>query len=252
MNIFINVNDNYLKYAAVMLFSLRKNNPDDEIKVYLLFADISENHLNDFDRYLNKLSIELHPVRIERSLFGKFPETGRWTLETYFRLLVPMMADDFMDRCLYIDADTIIDGSISELYNMDFSGKSLVACEDIIVMNDRKDDVVFNAGVMLMNLQDIRKDYSFDRISLMIVNNPEKYPMLDQDLLNEIYSERVLFIDPEIYNRQVDSYDADANRNATIYHYSLSPKPWMANGNNEYFRLWWEYANKCEFYTSHV
>ena len=252
MNIYLNVDDNYLKYASVMLFSLRENNPHTEINVYILFTDINEVNWNQFKIYLKELNIELFPVKIERDFFIEFPDTGRWSLETYFRLMIPMVTDCSMERCLYLDADIIVDGSISELYDMSFSGKSLVVGKDTVVMRDKRNEVVFNAGVMLLNLCDIKKDYSFDRISSMIVNNPEKYPMLDQDILNDIYKERVKYFDSGIFNRQVNCYDVNARRNSIIYHYSISPKPWIADGENEYFRLWWEYANRCEYFISHV
>lgn len=252
MNIVINVDENYLKYAAVMLFSLGSNNKYSNIKVYLLYHNIDRYILLDFEKYLNSINCQLVCIKVEVDKLKKFPITDRWSIETYFRLMIPQLINE--DRVLYLDVDIIVDGGLQEMYEMELHDKIMAVCVDDIVMKERGDNKkIFNAGVMLINLKKMRQVYSFEDIYDILIAKPELFPMLDQDVLNFFYGEKVFYIDENRYNNQVCVLDSsDKSQNAIIYHYSTSPKPWMMKGNNIFQIKWNGYAEKCDFYKGDI
>lgn len=246
------MDENYLKYAAVMLYSLRINNRCNAIKVYLLYYNISECGLHKFEEYLKAINCELINIKIDRHRFDKFPDTGRWSIETYFRLMIPLLIKE--DKVLYLDADIIVDDSLMEIYEMPLGNKIMAVCVDDIVMRKRQDNKrIFNAGVMLMNLQKMRQTYSFDDIADMLMEKAELFPMLDQDVLNYLYRDKVVYLDENRFNNQVCSLGvSDKYEKAAIYHYSIWPKPWLLKGNNVFQIKWNSYAEKCDFFKGDV
>ncbi len=111
------------------------------------------------------------------------------------------------DKILYLDSDITIVGDISELYNTDM-GTNLVAAapDDIIqynkVFQDYAELVVgvesytkyFNAGVLLMNLDQLRK-FKFQEKFIYLLTTVRFSVAQDQDYLNRLCKGRVTLVD---------------------------------------------------------
>ena len=116
---------------------------------------------------------------INRSDFDtRLPRNSQWSIETYYRLMLMDILPDNIDRILYLDVDLIINGSVEEFYHVDFKGYEVIVADD---SNDKRSrdtfgskqaemfkDMLdngfryFNAGVMLFNVQEIRKIHNFN------------------------------------------------------------------------------------------
>ena len=254
MNIAINVNDAYIPCAMVMLQSLFENNPECSIVVHLLHASVSETELEKFRRYINSQNGELKVYTIDTAVFQKFPDVGRWSVETYFRLLLPEVMPVQIKKVLYLGADIIVNGSIKELYNMDFGKYCIIACPNMDCAVDaeernkrwnRKGQLqYFNAGVMLLNLEKMRKRCSIEKYCSIIRKAPDDFPMLDQDLLNYVFGNDVSYVPALKYNYIIAPNSELEEGSTIIYHFGTKDKPWQKMGAEKYYEIWWQYARK--------
>ena len=112
-----------------------------------------------------------------------------------------------LDKALYLDADLVINGSIEPLWELDLEGYYCAGVDDIFIrrINYRKilelaeKDVYINAGVLLLNLKDLRKDKIQEKLlqHTSIYINRDRYQ--DQDAINCICKGKIKLI-PNIYN----------------------------------------------------
>ena len=120
MNILVTIDQNYIKQLEVMMFSLRRHHPKEELDVYLLHEKIPEKALKKLSETLQIVTINLHPIQIDNQFFENFPITERYPYTMYYRLLAAHFLPDSVDRVLYLDPDLVIINPIDELYNIQF------------------------------------------------------------------------------------------------------------------------------------
>ena len=178
MNIATALNRKYLEYTAVMLCSLCENNHE-HIDAYILHSELTDKDINTLKNSLSKYDITIIPLMINRSDFDtRLPRNSQWSIETYYRLMLMDILPDNIDRILYLDVDLIINGSVEEFYHVDFKGDEVIVADDSNGKRSRdtfgskqaemfKDMLdngfrYFNAGVMLFNVQEIRKTHNFN------------------------------------------------------------------------------------------
>lgn len=256
MNILIAINENYIEPAKTMLFSLACQQ-EEHLVVYLLQSSIRQEKLDDLQAFVGtKCHGELVDVRIDKALFSNVPKAKWWTEETYYRLISFAILPECVERILWLDADIIVKGNISELYNQDFEGNYIVACDvDDEDPHQRlglcKEHKYFNAGVILYNLSLIRKNFRIQDIFNCIETHRNHLNALDQDVLNVLFENRVKYEDASIYNHGIFGFylltgrQMEAVRNqAKIIHYIGSMKPWNPKGANWADGYWWKYELK--------
>ena len=120
-----------------------------------------------------------------------FPETGanyksKWTYMAMIRVALAKMLPE-ENLVLWLDCDTIVDDDISELFSMCMDGYYFAGVKEF-----RKDNYI-NTGVLLMNLDKIRRDGIDDRIIEML--NTKKLECPDQDAINAVAEGRIMFLE---------------------------------------------------------
>ena len=157
---------------------------------------------------------------------------------------------------MYIDSDTAILADIADLYNENM-GDNLIAgvpdgaVQTIEVFQDYVEKVVgvvdynnyFNAGIILMNLEELRK-YKFQEKFLYLLGKVKFEVAQDQDYLNRLCKGRVKLLDSSWNKMPVMGID---DKDAKIIHYNLGCKPWYFD-DVPYQEYFWKYAEKTEFY----
>lgn len=256
MNVCFATNHKYVSVSLVMLYSLFYNNQDADIHVYVFHSELPESDHLAFSLLANAWSQQITLVNVDTGLFEKLPTTDSWTKETYFRLLMPSLLPSDMERFLYLDVDIIVNKSIREFYEMDFSGMDCVVCEDILLNRvyknyyqenfedlSNKDFTYFNAGVMLWNLKKVRKDYHFTQYVEKLIKYLPVLECLDQDILNVIHCGKTINLDWQKYNLQISiaaqkAYPADTVRAVSHIIHFCGPKPWDPTVNfEEYYHI---------------
>ncbi len=270
MNIVIASDANYLAPAKVLLRSLAMNNPG-PFQIHLLHGGIEHGLQQAFLDDCARISAELHIhfTSVDDALFHDVPVAFGLPHTTYYRFLAPSLLPEDIDRALYLDCDIIVNRSVEALYNMDFQGRLLIACEDIgisvtrkykfLSMFDRMDlplhqDKYFNAGVLMINMDRAREVIRFVDVIENIAQYRQFITFSDQDILNFMYGNDTKYADYRRYNMGAgyieDSEEDWVREHTALIHYygSREGKPWADQDkeNTKCYanRLWWQYAKE--------
>lgn len=258
--IFFAIDDQYIPFLAVALKSLIDNaNKDYKYLIKVLHTNVQEEHMKQIEKYESEnvdiefVDLSYYIGKIQDKLYTR----DYYTNTTYFRLFLPELYPQY-DKVLYLDSDIIVLGDISELYNTDM-GTNLVAAapDDIIqynkVFQDYAELVVgvakyqnyFNAGVLLMNLDELRK-FKFEEKFLYLLGTVKFSVAQDQDYLNRLCKGRVKIVS---HDWDVMPYVNNETKpeDIKLIHYNFAYKPWHFE-DVTYHEYFWEYAAQTEFY----
>lgn len=89
-----------------------------------------------------------------------------------------------LDMVLQLDVDTIVRQDIADLWNLPMEGKYFAAVPEYLGKYKPYGDLYYNAGVMLLNLKEIRKSHIDNKIIKLL--QTEKLPYIDQDAWNKL------------------------------------------------------------------
>ena len=212
--IFTATDDNYIPFLAVTLQSMLDNSSKNyHYSVKVLNSGISEENIAKIKKFeRDNLKVEFVDVRKPlEELNSRLHTCIYYTQATYYRLFIPSMYPQY-DKALYIDCDIVIRADLAKLYNINIGNKLVGATTDEFVMNYpsiqpyftqclglNKVSDYFNAGVLLMNLEDLRK-YRFQVKFLYLLDMIKFRVAQDQDYLNRLCKGRVLIIDNSTTN----------------------------------------------------
>lgn len=273
MDILASSNAAYLPYLAVMLTSVRINNPESEITAWLLESSVTDKDLDFLKKCLEGQHITVNRLHVELddALTEKLPHTRLWSLETYYRLMMTELVPDTVDRILYLDVDMVVNGSLKELWETDLEGTDMAVCADCngLTTADSMTEIqrkmlkealadsdyhYFNAGMMLINLKRLREHYSFETYLSAMKDWDYQMTAPDQDILNYVHWRHLKYVDWRKYDCfTVRAYEQgmtvdDLRKNATIIHFA-GEKPW--NNVSVHYpteEVWWDYAEKTPMY----
>lgn len=244
MNVLVSVNKGYLEELKEMIFSFAYNNRKKyNINVYLMYIELDEENLKNIGNFIkNKCKSNFIPVKFDSNPIEDMPvddgEGGFFGLEAYSRLFSPYQLPQSIDRLLYLDADLICDGDMSELYEMDFEDNCFIACQDVGAGDEEKtrlglptDYKYINSGVLLINTKKIREVYSQKDIINLIVSQSKilKYP--DQDFINKNFEGMIKIMHRKFNLVLKDIKKEEVDFDIKIYHYAGGVKPWHDNVN---------------------
>lgn len=258
--IFFATDDGYIPFLAVTLQSLVDNS---STKYYylikILYTNISEKNKEKIKKYerenvnIEFVDLNYYIEKIKDKLYTR----DYYSKTTYFRLFIPNLYPQY-NKALYLDSDIVLLKDVAELFNIDL-GDNLVggAPDDVIqtyeVFQEYVEKVVgvadyknyFNAGVLLMNLDELRK-YNFQEKFLYSLGTIKFSVAQDQDYLNRLCKGKVKIIDKN-WNRMPVSNEKVDEKDLNLIHYNLAFKPWHFEDilYKDYF---WEYAKKTEFF----
>lgn len=257
--IFFAVDDGYLPFLAVVMQSLIDNSSKENIyDIKILFTKISnENQYKIKNRYeSDNVKIEFVDLNNYLEKFNdKFYTRDYYSKTTYYRLFIPDLYPEY-DKVIYLDSDMTVLTDVAKLYNIDIKDNLLAAVPDGVIQSEPAfqeyvEKVVgmsdynyyFNAGMLLMNLDALRKFKFIDKF-LYLLETIKFAVAQDQDYLNRICKGRTYMLD-ESWNTMPGGIAEKENLN--IIHYNLSYKPWHFD-NIMYQDYFWYYAKKTDYY----
>lgn len=206
MNILYQCNDRYAPYCGVSVTSLFENNSDaDAICVYILDDSISEDNKKKFAKLAEKYGRKITFVPT-KSLVEKMKALGIPKYRNSYTTNMKMFAGeviDGVDRLLYVDSDTVVDGSLKGLFSIDLSGHPIAMAMDSLVHNYKtliglhEKDKYYNAGVILFNMPEWKSRKCCERIVEHIKNVRAHYSAPDQDLINIVLGKEIFELPPK-------------------------------------------------------
>ncbi len=258
--IFFAVDDGYVPFLAVALQSIIENSSKEYFySIKILYTNIEEENKKKILKY-ERENIKIEFVDLNyyiEDVKDKLYTRDYYTKTTYFRLFIPNLYPQY-DKAIYLDSDIVVLGDIAKLYNEDI-GDNLVAAvpDDVIQTNKVFQDYVervvgiatyknyFNAGMLLMNLDEMRK-FDFQNKFLYLLGTVKFAVVQDQDYLNRLCKGRTKLLDKG-WDRMPIPTDEIEEKDINLIHYNLTYKPWHFE-NVLYENFFWKYAKKTEYY----
>lgn len=263
LNIAIAADSAYMVPLTVLLQSIFVNNPNSEIHIYLLYIDsaLKGTDLQYIKDFISAHQAFFHPLTVTNAALDVFPET-RHSKSALLRLFLPYLASE-IDKILYLDGDVIVRKSLTGIYQTDISQHYLAAVQDTMPIYSphflsrlgiTRTSFYFNSGVCLMNLKELRQCNFMEQGIDFIHKNFDKTGLPDQDFLNYLCQEKVLFLPPEYnFNFGVHSDVAlqiwssqeikKAQKAPVIVHFVGPVKPWSQLCIHPFRKEWWKYLH---------
>ncbi len=274
--------DAYVPMLTTALYSLLKNaSPDYFYDIVVLESGISREHKTQMHNFFSQFSnaaLRFAQVSGMIDCYNLKTSNAHISTETYYRFLIQQVMPSY-NKVIYLDCDLVVLGDISKLWEIDLKDNLVAAARDADFLgNLNKSDGTrmryaknvlhlhnpydyFQAGVLVLNLEQMRALYSFEQW-LEYATEP-KYLYDDQDILNKHCEGRVLYINnawnvmnncggriqnvcsfapAKVYEEYLAAYE-----NPLIMHFAGFEKPWKAGGCDK-DTLYWEYARETPFY----
>lgn len=268
INIVCATDDKYIPYCGVMLTSLFENNQEREINVYILVDKaLSKRGIAKFDRLAKQYKQNINFCQVDKSFFENFPikgnGVGQLSIVTYYRLYAADLLPQTVDKVLYLDCDIIVDGSVGELFDMDWTDVAIVGAPDMSIEWQEFYDRLqydcslgyFNAGVVLLNLEYWRQHNIAQECLDYLANNYAIIMNNDQDVLNVVmrakkkmlpitWNFQTQFLTPFIFDKFSKQMQEEVlkENSPKIIHYASEMKPWMAYYYSyPFYSLWRKY-----------
>ncbi len=228
--------DNYAKYTCVSIASILKNaSNDDNLTIYIISNNISEENKNKLENLKTIKDFRLKIITPTNDLFKDFQgirTTDYLPIASFFRLKISSLITD-IDKVIYIDPDTIVNKSLTELYNIDISNYYCGGILDIGYkrlgkkIGLKNNEFYINSGVLLINLEKWRREKAEEKFINYASENLDKITLGDQDLINKCFAGNILKLDGK-WNVQVVNFcsRSDYTQNFNILHYTGGAKPW--------------------------
>lgn len=260
--IFYAIDDSYAKFVAVSIKSLIMNaNNNYNYDINVIYENLSEENAEKL-KSLETDNVKIILTEMNQNLSMITDKLGNrlreytFTLTIFFRLFIPVMFPKY-DKCIYIDADTVIPGDISRLYNEDLGNNYLGCIVDKSTIDNEilasyfeevvgiPRDKYINSGVLLMNSKKLRELKIDEKFLDLYIKYGFDVIAPDQDYINSMCYGHIKYLS--------DIYDAMPNPNnkevekPVIIHYNLFLKPWQYE-NVQYYDYFWKYAKSTPFY----
>lgn len=225
---------NWYLYLAVSIFALRQTNKVK--KIYCFIEDDEIPYIKNVEFInVNKLQEYIKPSSPNyNTKYSKLSYT-----RCYFSKVIQE------NKIIYLDVDAIVNGNISELWEMPV--EYIAGVREPGEWDNHLKEIGFNnkyinSGVLVMNLQNIRKSKLDDYMIKLLNEKFYMYP--DQDVINIAFKDKITYLSTE-YNSTETTGFID---NAKIVHYIRERKGWVKTSpRSEIWYNWFkQYIEKEE------
>ncbi|MDR1785146.1 MAG: glycosyltransferase family 8 protein [Spirochaetaceae bacterium] len=248
LNILVTVDSNYVMPLKTMLFSLFISNPHTDFRIILLYSDLRADEISELERYTALFRQKFLPVKAVE--LPGVPAVSYYTRTMYHRLLAYEILPQEIDRALYLDPDILVINPVESLYTFDLGNKLWAACSHAGPIVDGinrarlqmpEEGRYFNSGVLLMDLRMQRKELTVSDIFDYVNKYQNRLLLPDQDILNGLYSDRILELNELLYNYDVrkrrryflaskgEADDDWITTHTVVLHFCGKHKPWHKN-----------------------
>ena len=254
--IFFAIDKNYVPFFTVSLTSLKENrNREKNYRIHVLYTSLENSDKEKILKMEEKgFSISLCDVSNKvKEIFSSLSLRDYYTISTYYRIFIPEIFLCY-DKAIYLDSDTVINYDISSLYSVDLKDNFIAGVRDGAVKNIETfreytkktlgipSSKYFNAGVIVMNLKEMRKQKFLDKF--LTLSKLYTFAVAqDQDYLNVLCYRKTVILEDDWNAMPIDKNHPSPK----LIHFNLTAKPWHYKGI-PYERYFWQYAMKTDYY----
>ncbi|EIP97494.1 LPS:glycosyltransferase [Opitutaceae bacterium TAV1] len=246
--VFFACNDAYVPHLCVTIVSILENS-DAPFSFHVLNQDISEESQNQVLKLGSLRPFDIEFIHVNRGMFGDLKiDAEHVSIETAFRFLVPQIRPEFR-KAIYLDCDLVVQDDLKKLWDVEPGQNYAGVVEDLLPRKDYRSHKArigirryFNAGMLLLNLEQIRQDFSVETFLSIERKNRAWFLFADQDVLNFAFANRVIYLPlrwnvvaPVFRNHRRINRDhsytrqeiVSARNSPAIVHFVGQDKPWV-------------------------
>lgn len=242
----------YLPQIYTTLKSICYHNQS--LKFYLFNKDIPIEIFNQLNQKLALLNSQIIDVKIDNQQITQYQTYPHINSDsTFFRYFIADYVTE--PKVLYLDCDLVVNGNLSSFYHIDIERHFLAAVKDNVAEKLHNKTDYFNAGVMLINVEQWRIN-NIAKLALELSNKYiDQLPDADQSILNLIFTlPHWLKLDKHfnyliggdyLFKKfKLEQYIENLQDNIPlIVHFNTAAKPWLVETYTRFRHLYWFYAN---------
>ena len=265
INVALCPDNHYTPYTYVAMLSVLKSKYYfTYISFYLIINDVFETKNKDFllslyDQYdLFNITFLKMDNRYDKAYISRY-----LTTQTYYRFSIGELIP-YLNRIIYLDTDIIAYNDLTEFYELNFKGKMILGHPTFFNTSPKTGVYKINNGVLLLNLDRMRKNKIEWKV-LYILNNNFEHDYHDQFLLNQFFYEFIGIFPPKYHVRPWNNYEEIKDFNIKsgrvfdhdylyfackypiITHYAYNSKPIFNNISKS--EDWWYFARMSKYFT---
>ena len=252
MHIFFALDDSYCRHCCTAMVSILENGGGAPVSFHLLTDGIGDGNRRKMEQVVSRYANASMEVRVvDGAVFDGLPINIAYiSRQTYYRYAIAELYPD-LDKAIYLDCDLVAKGALDGLWETDLGGCLCAGVRDLWIENIHYkpeigfslDELYINAGVLLLNLDLMRRERTFAALCETTLRPPCDIRFQDQDVINIVCRGRVKEL-PAKFN--FTSEDAlrhpEAAGGAIIVHYTGERKPWgMKRCGNPLGRFYFDY-----------
>ena len=265
----------YSKFVGTSIVSMFENVSYPPLTVHILHdSTLTEDNRDKFSYIAGRYNQLIKFYNIEKicaeeigeikSLFENNPSAiERYSIASMFRLLIPKIFPAEMKKLIYLDADTVVNLDIGELWQMPLEDKTLAAVPesfngnfstsliDVCKYGFIKNEEYFNSGVLLINLEKFNEN-GYEKMlagAKFLAENNCVY--LDQNILNYCFTNDFIRL-PAKFNyhvRESRIYGNTQIDNRICHYLDATLQTDMRDNFNQ---LWFKYFVKTPYFNEEV
>lgn len=244
--VLLTFDDNYMNQSVNLILSIAKYHPAGVSFVCICPPLRQEN-------YAILLGLS-QGIQIRSYVGAEDLSSGRWVSGAVLRLFCPWLLEESFHRLVYMDSDILCTGKLDVLFESEIPLVGM--CSEIsgnvspgrleVIRPMMPSQIYCNSGVLAMNLDAFRQDYSFEQIYEGVRSLHGKVCYLDQDFLNIYFQGKITVLNPFFFNFQAyelrkTEFYKPALRQCSLIHFSVG-KPWLYKTRVRFILLYLKYS----------
>ncbi|MBQ9875004.1 MAG: glycosyltransferase family 8 protein [Thermoguttaceae bacterium] len=190
----------YCPFLATALASILTNAaPDDEFSIHLVDGGLTEDDLQKIEelKKIKDFRLALYRPNLREYLKYLRNDISNFPIVVNARLFAEKYLPETLDKVIYLDADIVVLGSLSELWETDLGDNFVAAVPDPKMRASHRqalglpDDYrYFFSGGLVINLKKWREERVLEKFLDICLEIKDKIEFPDQDVLNTYASRR--------------------------------------------------------------
>ena len=230
INVCLACDDNYSKYAGVVIASILANaTPNDSLCFYILDGGIKNKNKEKLLELKSIKDCQINFIDIDNSMFTDYMDVkthSYLSLAAYYRLKLPTILPN-VKRVIYFDCDFVVIDSLANLFNINMGDYPIAGVLDINRKLTKINPNYVNSGMLVMDIENLRKINAEKILLDWTKEHFETIKLGDQEIINEALKGKIMLVEDK-WNVQSSNFTnrSSYTNNPKAIHYVAKKKPW--------------------------